>query len=223
MSERVGVLFDVDGTLVDSNYFHAIAWWRALRDDGEHVAIAAIHRLVGMGADRLLEDLIGHNRPEVAEARGRYFKEYLREVPAFPAAGDLLREVSRRGGKVVLASSGEEDEVSAVRDAIGADDVVDHATTSADAETSKPAPDIFRAAMKGAGLTPPNAIVVGDTVWDVEAALGCGLRCVAVLTGGIARAALKEAGAVAVYRDVAELLERLDDSPLGALLGVTSR
>src|ERR687893_155439 len=142
------VLLDVDGTLVDSNYFHTVAWWRALRAKGHVVPMARIHRLVGMGADTFLEELLG--KP---------------------------------------------DDVEVLRRTLGADEWIDGAVNSSEVEASKPAPDIFGRALEVAGATPDEAVVVGDTVWDVKAAAACGITCVTVTCGGISGAELQEAGA----------------------------
>ena len=213
-----GVLFDVDGTLVDTNYLHTLAWWRALRDNGEQVHMSSIHRVIGMGSDRLVEELLGRPEPAASDGHKEQFRRLRDEMAAFPAAAAILTEVARRGAKVVLASSANEEDLEAMREAIGADEAIDQFTSSKDVEESKPSPDIFAVALEASGLDAENAMVVGDTVWDVKAARKSGLPCVCVLTGGISRQELEDAGAVAVYNDVGELLEQLDDSPLGKLL-----
>ena len=212
------MLFDVDGTLVDTNYLHTVAWWRALRDSGEQVHMSSIHRVIGMGSDRLVEELLGRSEDSARDGHKQHFRRIRDEMRAFPAAAAILREVARRGAKVVLASSANEEDLKAMRDAIDAEDAIDQFTSSKDVEASKPSPDIFAVDLESSGLDAEHAIVVGDTVWDVEAARNSGLACVCVLTGGISRQELEDAGAVEVYADVGALLERLDDSPLGALL-----
>src|SRR5919107_286328 len=174
------VLLDLDGTLVDSNYFHVEAWFRAFAARGHVVPMARIHRLVGMGADQLLEELLG-------------------------------RVVKERGATVVLATSGKPDDVEVLRRALGADEWIDAAVNSSEVESSKPEPDIFARALEVAGAEPTDAIVVGDTVWDVRAASACRLPCVTVTCGGISEAELVEAGAAAVYRDPEDLVANLDD------------
>ena len=214
-----GVLFDVDGTLVDSNYLHTVAWWRAFQEAGEDIAMSAIHRLIGMGSDQLVKAVLGAESEELSDAHSRHFAPLRQEIRSFPRAADLLREVRRRGGKVVLATSAKADDLDALRNAIDADDAIDALTSSVDVDSSKPSPDIFTTALEKSGLDARNAIVLGDTVWDIEAARRSGLECVCVCTGGISRQELEEAGAAAVYADVAELLDRLDETPLGAILG----
>ena len=213
-----GVLFDIDGTLVDTSYLHTIAWFRALDRIGERVAMAAIHRRIGMGSDKLLPDLIGREDQEADDLHGQFYEELHGEVRALPAAGDLLREVKRRGGQVVLATSAKERDLKVLLGAIDAHDAIDHVTSSDDVDASKPSPDIFAVALEAAGLDRERTMVVGDTGWDVEAAGRCGLPCVAVLTGGWSTAELDAAGAVAVYDDVAALLDDIGNSPLGSFL-----
>jgi len=209
-----GVLFDVDGTLVDTNYLHVVAWWQAFRAYGHQVSMRELHRLVGQGSERLVTSVLGHPDAEVAAAHSDFYGPELHRLPALPGAADLLRAVKGAGATVVLATSASEEETRHLRRAIDADDVIDAVTHSDDAEESKPDPDIVETALAKVGLAADQAIFVGDTVWDVEAARRAGLDCVCVLSGGIGEAELREAGAVAVYRDVAHLLEGLDASPL---------
>ena len=215
-SPRPAVLFDVDGTLLDTNYFHTIAWWRALRDAGEDVPMSRIHPLIGMGSDQLLEDLLGEEREGLSDVHAKYYKPYKEELlHAFPRAADLLAAVAERGAQVVLATSSKEEDLDKLLDALGAeDDVIADIVHGDLVGSSKPAPDIFAVALDHLDLDPEQTIVVGDTKWDIEAAGKLGIDVVAVLTGGTTRADLKDAGAVAVYEDVAELLDQLDDSPL---------
>jgi HAD superfamily hydrolase (TIGR01509 family) len=211
------VLFDVDGTLVDTNYLHVLAWRRVFLDHDEPaITSARIHRLVGMGTDQLLETLCGRPRPELKPERARHFEALKSEIRALPRAGDLLRALHDRGLRVVLATSAEKSDLEALLAAIDADDAIDAVTSAGEVETAKPAPDLFSAALAEAGTAPEAAVAVGDTVWDVEAASRAGVRCVAVTSGGITREELEAAGAVAVYDDVAALLDGLDDSPLVA-------
>jgi HAD superfamily hydrolase (TIGR01509 family) len=214
------VLFDVDGTLLDTNYFHTIAWWRALRDEGEDVPMSRIHPLIGMGSDQLLEDLLGEEREGLSDVHAKYYKPYKEELlHAFPRAADLLAAVAERGAQVVLATSSKEEDLDKLLDALGAeDDVIAEIVHGDMVGSSKPAPDIFAVALEHLDLDPEQTIVVGDTKWDIEAAGKLGIDVVAVLTGGTTRADLKDAGAIAVYEDVAELLSRLDESPVGKLL-----
>jgi HAD superfamily hydrolase (TIGR01549 family) len=208
------VLFDIDGTLVDTNYLHAVAWRRAFTESGFDVPTAWIHHRVGMGSDRLMQELIGEERDDVKRGWRRHFEALKPEIRAFPGAAALLREVRGRGIRVVLASSSEESDLEALLAALGADEVIDCVTSAGDVGEAKPAPEVFEVAMRKASCDPDRTLVVGDSVWDVLAAKKAGLPCICVLTGGIAAEVLLEAGAVAVYRDVEELRTELGRSPL---------
>jgi phosphoglycolate phosphatase-like HAD superfamily hydrolase len=216
---RAGVIFDIDGTLVDSNYQHCLAWWHSFRDEGYDVSAADIHRCIGMGSDRLVEHLLGHSDDAVGKAHGRHYAPNLQQLRAFPEAAPLLADSRNLGLAVLLASSAPEDEVEALLDAIGNREDVDVVTASADAEESKPAPDIIEVALERIGLPPSSCIMVGDTVWDVAAAERAGMPCIGVLSGGISAAELQEAGAVEVYRDVRHLRQCLRESGIGRLAG----
>jgi len=209
------VLFDVDGTLVDTNYLHALAWRRVFLEQGEpEVTSARIHRMVGMGTDELLDALFGRPRPELKPERARHFEALKGDIRAFPRAGDLLRALHDRGVRVVLATSAEKSDLEALLEAIDADDAIDEVTSAGEVEQAKPAPDLFCVALEAAGTAPDATVVVGDTVWDVKAAARAGLRCVAVTSGGISAGELEAAGAVAVYDDVGAILDDLDESLL---------
>jgi HAD superfamily hydrolase (TIGR01509 family) len=209
------VLFDVDGTLVDTNYLHVLAWRRVFLEQGEpQVTSTRIHRLVGMGTDELLETLFGRPRPELKPERARHFEALKPEIRALPRAGELLRTLHERGVRVVLATSAEKSDLDGLLAAIDADDAIDGVTSAGEVDAAKPAPDLFTVALGEAGTAPEATVVVGDTVWDLAAARKVGLPCVAVLSGGISRAELEDAGAIAVYDDVAAILDELDQSPL---------
>ncbi len=221
---KTGVIFDVDGTLADTNYLHVVAWARAFRDAGEDVAMADIHRLIGMGSDLLVERLLGRPDVKVEDGHSRHFRDLMPEVRSLPGAAHLLAEVHRRGAVVALASSANSEQLDAMLKAVCAPDgSIDHVVGADDVDQSKPEPDIFVAALETTGLDPDQAIVVGDTVWDVEAAAKVGLRVVGVTSGGISRQELEDAGAVAVYDDCARILDDLDGSPITRLLQVPSR
>lgn len=213
---RRGVLFDIDGTLVDTSYHHTLAWWQALRDAGYEVPSREIHRAIGMGSDKLLPHLIGRDDDDISTGHAHHYAPFLERLVAFDGAAELLRACHDRGLVVVLATSAKDWQLPRLRRAIGADDVVDHVTGAADVEESKPAPDIVEAALAGSGLAAGDAVMVGDTKWDVEAAGRCGVPCVAMLTGGWSEQELREAGAVEVYAGPRDLLDRLDSSILVA-------
>ncbi|TDB73673.1 MULTISPECIES: HAD family hydrolase [unclassified Micromonospora] len=214
-----GVLFDVDGTLVDTTYLHTVSWWEALRQADHRVPMATIHRSIGMGSDKLLDHLLGPERDRSEDDRLRaahdgFFGEYWERLVPLPGAAELLRACAARGLRVVLATSAAPQEVEALRAALDADDVVDTVTCSADAEASKPAPDILVAALEQSRLAAERVVFVGDSVWDVAAAARLDIPCVGLSCGGTSRGELAGAGAVAVYDDPAALLAGLGDSPL---------
>lgn len=215
----VGVLFDIDGTLVDTTYLHTVSWWEALRRAGHDVPMFLIHRSIGMGSDKLLDQLLGPERDKsgdstMRETHDRLFAGYWDRLRPLPAAGDLLRACAARGLRVVLASSAAEHELKALLATLDADEVITSATSSAEAQESKPAPDILMAALKKSGLTPDRVVFVGDAVWDVAAAGRLGIACIGLTCGGTSQGELTDAGAIAVYEDPAALLAALDSSPL---------
>ncbi|MFC7273025.1 HAD family hydrolase [Paractinoplanes rhizophilus] len=220
---RSGVLLDVDGTLVDTTYLHAVAWWEALRQRGVDVPMATIHRGIGMGSDKLLDHLLGESRDrdkddESTTAHDVLYGAWWERLRPLPGAADLLRAIADRGLAVVLASSAKEPELEQLRRVIGADEVITAATSSSDAEQSKPAPDILQAALDQSDVDPHAAVFVGDSVWDVQAAGRLDIPCIGLTCGGTSADELTEAGAVAVYDDPAALLAALDDSAIAALL-----
>jgi HAD superfamily hydrolase (TIGR01509 family) len=212
------ILFDVDGTLVDTNYLHAVTWWQAFLQAGyDEVPMARIHRAIGMGSDRLLDELLPADRDresdqETLTAHLSLYATYWSRLRAFRGAADLLRACKDRGLRVVLASSASKRELGVMRRAIDADDAIDAATDSDDVEASKPAADLVQAALDRAGVRADQAIFVGDTVWDVEACKKAGVRCIALLCGGIGRDELEAAGAVEIYDSPADLLARYMNS-----------
>jgi HAD superfamily hydrolase (TIGR01509 family) len=199
-------ILDIDGTLVDSNYQHALAWQRAFREHGLTVAAWRIHRHVGMGGDQLVGAVAGEavereHGDSIRDAEKRLYGEMIDEVA--PLDGARLCD---RGHSVVLASSAKEEEVAHYLDLLEARDLVDGWTTSADVDATKPEPDLVAAALEKAGEL--SAVMVGDTTWDVEAALRADVKTIGVLTGGFSEAELLAAGAVSVVEG------RLDDTPL---------
>ncbi|HEX5287999.1 MAG TPA: HAD family hydrolase [Streptosporangiaceae bacterium] len=222
MGERVkAVLFDVDGTLVDTNYLHAVSWWEAFAQAGHDVPMAWIHRAIGMGSDQLLDVLLPAERDAGADAaisaaHGALYSVYWSRVRPLPGAADLLRACRRHGLRVVLASSADPGELDVLITALGVGEAVDEATSAGDVDQSKPAPDLVQVALDKAGLRPAEAMFVGDAVWDVQACQRAGVACVGLLSGGISEAELLEAGAVRVYRDAADILAAFPASLLGA-------
>ena len=210
-------ILDVDGTLVDTNYHHALAWFRAFRDLGIVLPLWRLHRHVGMGGDKFVAALAGE---EVEERLGKRLRErwedrftdFLEEVEPLEGARELIVDLKERGHTVVLASSSIEAHVDHFLDVLDARDLVDAWTTKDDVEASKPDPDLVHAALERAGTR--EAVMVGDTPWDVEAAERAGVATITVLTGGFSEQELRDAGAAAVFTSMTELRDRLDETPL---------
>jgi HAD superfamily hydrolase (TIGR01509 family) len=208
-------LFDVDGALVDSNYLHVVAWWQAFRSQGHHVEMSVLHRTVGQGSDQFVSSILGRDDDRVRDAHADFYGQWKHQLVAFPDAARLLRTTKKAGCTVVLATSASEAEARHLTAAIAADDVIDVVTTNGDVDASKPDPDLVHAALSKARLRAEDAVFVGDTVWDVEAAGRAGVPCIGVLSGGIGADELRAAGAVATYRDVAHLLAEFATSAIG--------
>ena len=211
-------ILDVDGTLVDTNYHHAIAWYRAFRRHGVVPPVWRVHRHIGMGGDQLVEAVAGaeverESGDGIRSAEAELYMELIDEVGVVEGARELIADLKGRGQAVVLASSAKQDEVDHYVDLLGARELADGWTTSADVEATKPEPDLVRAALDKAGTG--DAAMVGDTPWDAEAAGRAGIETVAVLTGGFSEQELRDAGAVAVFESVAQLRDGLERTPLG--------
>lgn len=212
-------ILDIDGTLVDTNYQHTIAWQRALRRHGARVAAWRIHRHIGMGGDKVVEALCGEafeaeHGDAVRSAEGDLYMELIEEVEPFAGARGLLEDLKAAGHTLVLASSAKPSEVEHYLDLLDARELADAWTDSGDVEETKPAPDLVRSALDRAGAD-GEAVMVGDTPWDVEAARAAGVPTVAVLTGGFSAAELRDAGAVAVFENMEDLRAGLASTPLG--------
>ena len=211
------VILDVDGTLVDTNYQHAIAWYRAFAEHDIVLPVWQIHRRIGMGGDQIVADLAGERTEEelgddIRDAEGDLYGELIDEVRPLEGSRELIVELKDRGHTVVLASSAKEEEVDHYLDLLDARDLADDWTTSADVEATKPEPDLVHAALEKAGSR--DGVMIGDSTWDVEAAKRANLETFAVVTGGFSAAELREAGAVAVYESVDELRKALDETGL---------
>jgi len=212
-------ILDIDGTLVDTNYHHAIAWYRAFREHGILLPIWRIHRHIGMGGDQVVGALTDERTErekgdDIRASEKTLYFQLIDEVQPMAGSRELIEQLKARGHTVVLASSAKEDEVDHYLDLLDARDLADAWTTSADVESTKPAPDLVSSALERAGGSPDDAVMVGDTPWDVEAAAKAGVPTVAVLTGGFAVSELEEAGAKAVFESVDELRRQLDQTPL---------
>jgi HAD superfamily hydrolase (TIGR01549 family) len=212
-------ILDIDGTLVDTNYQHALAWYRAFRQHGILLPVWRVHRHIGMGGDHLVEALASAEVEEelgddIRAAEKALYLTLIEEVEPLAGAADLIRELKRRGNPVVLASSAKANEVDHYVDLLGAREVADGWTTSADVEATKPEPDLVKAAIEKAGGG--EAVMVGDSTFDCEAAKRAGIETLAVLTGGFSEQELLDAGASRVFESIEELRLELDDTPLGS-------
>jgi HAD superfamily hydrolase (TIGR01549 family) len=211
-------ILDVDGTLVDTNYQHAIAWYRAFRRHDIVLPVWRIHRHIGMGGDQLVAALTDEGTENdhgdsIRDAEKGLYMELIGEVELFEGARELIEDLKSREHAVVLASSAKEDEVEHYLDLLDARELADDWTTSADVEKTKPNPDLVCAALEKAESD--DAVMIGDTPWDVKAAKGAGVETITVLTGGFSEQELTDAGAIAVYESVAALRDYLDQTPLG--------
>ncbi|WP_393062829.1 HAD family hydrolase [Streptomyces sp. LN549] len=215
-------LFDVDGTLVDTNYLHVTAWWEAFRQAGHRVSMPAVHKAIGLGSGDLVEHLLGRDRDQEQDARieaahSALYATYFDRLPPLEGAADLLRALSAQGWTVVLVTSASGPELKALRRALDADDVIAHTASSDDVDEGKPAPEPILHAMELVGATSDETVYVGDSVWDMRAATRASVAAVGLLSGGIPRADLETAGAVEVYRSPADLLAHLDS---GIIAGI---
>ena len=220
------VIFDVDGTLVDSVDLHARAWQEAFAHFGRHFDFERVRYQIGKGGDQLMpvflsEEELEEFGEELEEYRGELFKrEYMPRVKAFPAVRALFQRVKDEGLQIALASSAKADELKAYKKLARIEDLVEEETSADDAEKSKPHPDIFVAALERLGdVRPSEAVVVGDTPYDAQAAGKAGVKTVGLLSGGFPEADLRAAGCDPVYRDAADLLANFDTSPLAKAEG----
>jgi HAD superfamily hydrolase (TIGR01549 family) len=214
---RAAVL-DVDGTLVDTNYQHALCWYRAFRKHDVTIPVWRLHRHVGMGGDKFVAAVAGDEVEErlgddVRDEWERLFDEVIGEVAPLEGARDLIVELKERGQAVVLASSAIEKHLDHFLELLDARNLADSWTTNDDVEASKPEPDLVNAALEKAETR--DAAMLGDTPWDVEAARKAGIETVCLMTGGFSEQELRDAGAVAVFESIGDLRDRLDETPLG--------
>jgi HAD superfamily hydrolase (TIGR01509 family) len=227
MSTLRGVIFDIDGTLIDSNDAHAHAWLAALAEHGFEVPFDRIRRLIGMGGDKLLPSAIGVEKDseqgrQISERRAAIFKQqFLPDVSAFPQVRPLIQRLRDDGLKLAVASSANGDELTPLLDRTGAADLFESATSSSDAPKSKPDPDIVQAALDRLGLPAEQVLMIGDTPYDIEAAARAGLGTIALRSGGWHDDELH--GALAIYTNPADLFASYGDSPLAAGNGSQGR
>jgi len=215
------VLFDIDGTLIDSNFLHIEAWAHAFARLGLTVPAWRIQRSIGADSDKLLDGLIGE-APEDVRARAKslhseYYEQSTPRLNVFDGARELVAAIAAHGTRVVLATSAPRDELDRLLPVLDIDEQIHAVTSGEDVETAKPRPDIIEVALERAGVDASRAFMVGDSVWDIAAADRAGVRCIGVLSGGTGADDLRKAGAVAVYDDVAALLDGVETSPLAEL------
>jgi HAD superfamily hydrolase (TIGR01549 family) len=213
-------ILDIDGTLVDTNYQHAIAWYRAFRRHEIILPVWRIHRHLGMGGDQLVaaltdDDTEREKGDAIRDTESDLYRALIDEVETTEGSRELIEELKRRDHTVILASSAKDWEVEHYLELVGARSIADGWTTSADVEATKPDPDLVHAALDQAGDgDAADAVMVGDTTWDVRAAEAANVRTIAVLTGGFSRDELIESGAIDVFESVADLCGRLDETAL---------
>lgn len=222
MPDASAVLFDVDGTLIDSNYLHVDAWSRAFETLHLSVPSWRIHGALGQDSPTLIRSLLSPEEARAHETQATdlhsaYYAERMSRLGTLPGARDLVREVARRGLRVVLATSASPDELQTLLSVLDCEDALYAVTSSGDVDTSKPSPALIDVALEKAGVDAGHAVMVGDAVWDMIAASRAGVPGAGVLSGGIGEAALRDAGASAVYADPANLLQRIDSSPIARL------
>ena len=203
--------------MVETNYHHAIAWYRAFTQNGVELPVWRIHRAIGMGGDQLVAALAGDDvekekGEDIRTAEKALYMAMIHEVRPLPGARKLMETLKERGHKVVLASSAKQDEIEHYIDLLDARDVADDWTSSADVEQTKPNPDLVKTALDKVGGG--DAVMIGDSVWDVEAAKRAGIPTIAVRTGGFGHDELVEAGAANVFESIDELLDSLEETPL---------
>jgi len=211
-------ILDIDGTLVDTNFHHALAWYRAFRQHGVVLPLWRIHRHMGMGGDQLIaslttEELDAEMGDDIRSAESALYMALIEEVEPLRGARELIQDLHDLGHAVVLASSAKDNEVNHYLDLLDARDLADGWTTSADVEATKPEPDLVQAAIEKAGGG--ESVMVGDSTWDCKAAKRAGIETLAVLTGGFSEQELLDAGASRVFESIDELRQSLDDTPLG--------
>jgi HAD superfamily hydrolase (TIGR01509 family) len=217
-NRTTAAILDIDGTLVDTNYHHAVAWFRAFRQHGHVVPLWRIHRHIGMGGDKLISALLSDEVEErdgddIRAAEKALYLTFIEEVEPLRGARALMEDLRDRGSQIVLASSAKADEVDHYLDLLDARSLADGWTTSADVEATKPSPDLVLAALEMVGSK--DAVMIGDSTWDCEAAKAAKIKSIAVLTGGFSSEELRAAGASDVFESIEELRQKLDETPLG--------
>lgn len=224
------LIFDIDGTLVDTNELHVAAWREVFLRFGRHVAPEALRRQMGKGGDQLMpvfwfkDELARFGEQMQAQRVELFMRKYLPRAKPFPGVRPLFERVKRAGLRIALASSAKKPELEHHLEQLGIRDLVDASTSADDAEHSKPSPDILQAALaRLPGVAAADTLLIGDSPYDAQAARRAGMRCIGVLTGGFGESDLLQSGAIAVYRDIADLDRHYDESPPGFINGDRSK
>lgn len=212
------VFFDLDGTLLDTTYLHTLAWSQALEDSGLDIPMHEIHPLIGMEGDRMLVELLGRSDEEVSRAHGKYFSKMHPRIRALPGANEILRKIQTEGGRSILVSSAKEHDLQALFEPLE-DRLFYDVIHSGMTDESKPHPGPFLVAVARAGIEPSGGIAVGDSIWDIKASRSAGLECIGLESGGTDRRLLAEAGAVEVYRDLQEMIDKWEQTEFSRFLG----
>ncbi|MGY4650959.1 HAD family hydrolase [Mycobacterium sp. URHB0021] len=220
------VLFDIDGTLVDSNYLHVHAWQRAFTEVGLSVEAWRIHRAIGMDGSLLLSSLAGDAddavRSRAKDLHGRFYQETAPLMRRLPGARGLLERVGDLGLQIVLATSAPEEELALTRNVLACEDLVSVVTSSEDVDTAKPQPGIVQVSLDRAGVDSDGAVFVGDAIWDMKASRKAGVPSIGLCSGGVSRAELEDAGARVVFDNALDLCKHLDRSPIAVLADTVS-
>jgi HAD superfamily hydrolase (TIGR01509 family) len=221
-------IFDVDGTLVDSNMAHVEAWREAFRHYGKTLPVEEVHSQIGKGGDQLMPVFLSREEldrfgADLERLRLEIFtRDYLPQVRPFPKVRELFERIRGDGMRIAVATSSKQEELERHIKNLGVEDLVDVTISADDVARSKPCPDVFEAALARLGVAPDEAIVIGDTPYDAQAAAKAGMKTIGLLSGGFSEEVLRESGVVAVYKDVADLLEHYDESPLSARAASTA-
>lgn len=214
----VAVLLDVDGTLIDSNWLHTLAWARALRRFDEDVPMHRIHPLIGMGGGQLVRELVGRDLDGAGDAHQEEYDALRPDLRLLPGGRDLVRAVHEAGARPVLATSSSPEALAPALQLLDAEKWLDEVTDAGDVEQAKPSPDIFVAALDRAGVPAQRTVAVGDTVWDIKSARAAGVAAIGLLSGGWRGSELVAEGAAEVYEDAAALAADVEGSIIGRTL-----
>lgn len=225
-SRASAVLFDVDGTLVDSNYLHIHAWQRAFAEVGIDVETWRVHRSIGMDGSTLVrslsDDAPDETQKRLKDLHSQFYAEMAPLLRPFPGARTLLQRVADLGLKVVLATSAPENELALLRKVLDCDDLVAAVTSADDVDTAKPKPDIIEVALQRAEVSADRAVFVGDAIWDAEACARAHVTSIGVLSGGVSQGELENAGVLMVFENTEDLVKHIEETPITRLASIGS-